>query len=170
MIKNYFKIAGRTLQRYKAYTAINIVGLTLGVAAAILIFTILSYQLSFDTFHPNKNRIYRIVTEWHDQRTDYNPAVPQPLGKAFRSDYTFAEATARVVSYRNMLITRSLIAAPIGWWATHPYLQSFQYRVHVGPAIFLAAISFTFVIAALTAGYRSTRAALANPVKSLRTE
>lgn len=105
MIKNYFKIAWRTLLRNKAYTSINIIGLTLGIAAAILIFTILSYQLSFDTFHPNKDRIYRIVTEFHDQRTDYSPAVPQPLGKAFRNDYTFAEVTARVVSYRNMLIS-----------------------------------------------------------------
>ena len=105
MIKNYFKIAWRTLLRNKAYTTINVVGLTLGIAAAILIFTILSYQLSFDTFHPNKDRIYRIVTEFHDQRTDYAAAVPQPLGKAFRNDYTFAEATARVVSYRNMLIS-----------------------------------------------------------------
>ncbi|HMI61368.1 MAG TPA: ABC transporter permease, partial [Puia sp.] len=87
------------------YTTINVIGLTLGIAAAILIFTILSYELSFDTFHPNKDRIYRIVTEFHDQRTDYAPAVPQPLGKAFRNDYTFADLTARVVSYRNMLIS-----------------------------------------------------------------
>ncbi|HTI10629.1 MAG TPA: ABC transporter permease [Puia sp.] len=105
MIKNYFKIAWRTLLRNRTYAAINVAGLTLGIAAAILIFTILSYQLSFDTFHPNKDRIYRIVTEFHDQRTDYSPAVPQPLGKAFRNDYTFADQTARVVSYRNMLIT-----------------------------------------------------------------
>jgi predicted permease len=105
MIKNYFKIAWRTIRRNRAYTAINVVGLTLGIAAAILIFTILSYQLSFDTFHPNKDRIYRIVTEFHDQRTDYFPCVPQPLGKAFRNDYTFADLTARVVSYRNMLIS-----------------------------------------------------------------
>jgi len=105
MIKNYFKIAWRTLRRNRAYTAINVVGLTLGIAAAILIFTILSYQLSFDTFHPNKDRVYRIVTEFHDQRTDYFPCVPQPLGKAFHNDYTFADLTARVVSYRNMLIS-----------------------------------------------------------------
>src|SRR5260221_1224105 len=105
MIRNYLKIAWRTLLRNRAYASINVVGLTLGIAAAILIFTILSYQLSFDTFHPNKDRIYRIVTEFHDQRTDYSPAVPQPLGKAFRNDYAFADLTARVVSYRNMLIS-----------------------------------------------------------------
>ncbi|HMI61367.1 MAG TPA: FtsX-like permease family protein [Puia sp.] len=72
--------------------------------------------------------------------------------------------------FTRLIVVAFIIAAPVGWWATHSYLQSFQFRVHVGPAIFLAAIGFTFVIAALTVGYRSLRAALANPVKSLRTE
>lgn len=105
MIKNYLKIAWRTLLRNKAYSTINIVGLTLGISAAILIFTILSYQLSFDNFHASGDRIYRVVTDFHDQGISHSPAVPQPFGKAFRNDYTFAEATARVVTYRNTLIT-----------------------------------------------------------------
>lgn len=106
MIRNYFKIAWRTLIRYKAYTGINVVGLTLGIAAAILIFTLVSWQLSFDTFHANKDRIFRIVTELHAEgRTPRFACVPQPLGKAFRDDYTFAEQTARLVSYRNALVS-----------------------------------------------------------------
>jgi putative ABC transport system permease protein len=106
MIKNYFKIAWRTLLRYKTYTAINIFGLTLSMAAALLIFTLVSYQLSFDTFHHNKDRIYRITTELHDQSNlAHLPCVPQPLGKAIRNDYAFAEQTARIVAYRNTLLS-----------------------------------------------------------------
>ncbi|HVS95645.1 MAG TPA: ABC transporter permease [Puia sp.] len=106
MIKNYFKIAWRTLLRYKAYTGINIVGLTLGIAAAILIFTLVSYQLSFDNFHPNKDRIFRIVTNIHaDGNSPRYACVPQPLGKAFRNDFTFAQYTARMIYYRNVLIS-----------------------------------------------------------------
>jgi putative ABC transport system permease protein len=106
MIKNYFKIAWRTLLRYKAYTGINVFGLTLSIAAAILIFALVSYQLSFDRFNHNKDRIYRIVTEIHDEASlSHLACVPQPLGKAFRNDYTFAEQTARVVTYRNMLVS-----------------------------------------------------------------
>ena len=106
MLKNYFKIAWRTLLRYKAYTAINVFGLTLSITAAILIFTLVNYQLSFDTFHPNKDRIYRIVTDIQDEGAlAHLPCVPQPLGKAFRNDYTFAEQTARVVAYRNVLVS-----------------------------------------------------------------
>ncbi len=105
MIKNYFKIAWRTLLRYKAYTGINVFGLTLSITAAILIFTLVTYQFSFDSFHPNKDRIYRIVTEINDETyLTHLACVPPPLGKAFRNDYTAAEQTARVIFYRNVLI------------------------------------------------------------------
>jgi len=105
MIKNYFKIAWRNLQRNKAYATINVIGLSLGIACGILIFTIVSFHLSFDTYHKNKDRVYRLVTEFHNETIEYNSAVPQPLGKAFRNDYTFAEKTARVVDYENTLIS-----------------------------------------------------------------
>jgi len=105
MIKNYFKIAWRNLRRNRSYAFINIAGLSLGIACAILIFTLISYHLSFDTYHVNKDRVYRLVTEFHDETVGHSPAVPQPLGKAFRNDYAFAEKTARVVDYENTLIT-----------------------------------------------------------------
>jgi len=105
MLKNYFKIAWRTLLRQKSYTAINVIGLTLGISAAILIFTLVSYQLSFDTFHPNKDRIYRIVTDLNSETLAHIGCAPQPLGKAFRNDYAYAEKTARIVYYRNSLVS-----------------------------------------------------------------
>jgi len=105
MFKNYFKIAWRNLKRNQSYTLINVFGLSLGMACGILIFTLVKYHLSFDDFHHNKDRIYRIVTEFHEDNIDYSPGVPAPLGKAFRNDYAFAEKTARVVSYGNSLIS-----------------------------------------------------------------
>lgn len=105
MFNNYFKIGWRNLRRHKAYAAINIIGLSLGIACAILIFTLIEFHLSFDGFHHNKKNIYRVVTEFHDETVDYNAAVPQPLGWAFRNDFAFAEQTARVVSYHKVLIS-----------------------------------------------------------------
>src|SRR5262245_59087137 len=105
MIRNYFRIAWRNLRRYKTYSIINIMGLSTGIAAAILIFTLVRYHLSFDNFHPDKDRIYRIVTETHDGMVNYDQAVPAPLGAAFRNDYTFAEYTARVVTFHEDLVT-----------------------------------------------------------------
>jgi len=63
------------------------------------------YHLSFDTFHSEKDRIYRITTEFHQDGISREPNVPQPIGKAFRNDYTFAEKVAMVYSRPDKLIT-----------------------------------------------------------------
>ncbi len=104
MIKNYFKIAWRNLKRNKAYASINVIGLSLGIACAILIFTLVSFHLSFDNFHKNKDRIYRVVTELHEEQLGHTPGVPPPFAKAFRNDFTFSEKVARAVTFGDMLV------------------------------------------------------------------
>ncbi len=105
MIKNYLKIACRNLMRNKAYALINITGLSLGIACSLVIFTLVTYHFSFDNFHPHKDRIYRVVSEFRAESTEYQSGVPQPLGKAFRSDFTFAEKVARIRTNRKALIS-----------------------------------------------------------------
>src|ERR1700748_3244326 len=61
MIRNYFLIAWRTIIKHKVYTAINVLGLAISLCACIAIYLITSYEFSFDKFHPDKDRIYRIV-------------------------------------------------------------------------------------------------------------
>ncbi len=63
MIKNYFKIAWRNISRHKIYATINVLGLALGICACIVIYLITNYEFSFDRFHPEGDRIYRIVGE-----------------------------------------------------------------------------------------------------------
>jgi putative ABC transport system permease protein len=63
MIKNYLKVALRSLWRHKFYTLINVAGLALGLAAAILIYVYVSDELSYDKQHPDAFRIYRIDAE-----------------------------------------------------------------------------------------------------------
>lgn len=98
MFKNHFKIAWRNIHRHKTYTFINIFGLTLGIACALLIFAVVRYHFSFDNFHPNKERIYRAVTELQDESINRLALVPRPLGKAIREDFSFVEHSARLVT------------------------------------------------------------------------
>ncbi|MGV3560402.1 ABC transporter permease [Larkinella arboricola] len=105
MIRNYFQIALRNLERKKSYTFINVSGLALGMACGILIFMLISYHLSFDNFHANADRIYRFVTEQHRETVSYRPNVPNPFGKVFRNDYTFGEKVARIASSNDVLIS-----------------------------------------------------------------
>lgn len=61
MIRNFFKIAWRNVLRNKAYSLINVLGLSLGLASAMLIILFTRDEISFDKFHKNGDRIYRIV-------------------------------------------------------------------------------------------------------------
>lgn len=60
MLKNFFKTAGRNILKYRAYATINFLGLTTGLALALLILTYVRSELSYDRFHTNADRLYRI--------------------------------------------------------------------------------------------------------------
>jgi len=74
MIKNYFKIAFRNIVRHKAYSAINISGLAIGMASSILILLWVQNELSYDRFHENADRLYRITCNAGDFKAAVNPA------------------------------------------------------------------------------------------------
>jgi hypothetical protein len=69
-----------------------------------------------------------------------------------------------------LIIIAFVIAGPIAWWIMSNWLENYSYRIHIGASIFLFAIFGSMIIAWVTVGYRAIQAALANPVKSLRTE
>ena len=64
MFRNYFKTAFRSLMRNKLYSAINIIGLTAGLTACLLIGVFIAQELSYDKFHKNANRIVRTTMEY----------------------------------------------------------------------------------------------------------
>ena len=61
MFKNYLKIAFRNFRKHKVYAFINISGLVLGIAASLCLIQLIRYELSYDGFHEDADRIYRIV-------------------------------------------------------------------------------------------------------------
>jgi len=98
MFKLNLKIALRNLWKYKGYTFINIAGLSIGLAACLLIFIFLRYQLSFDKGYENNDRIYRVVSSWTypGENEFYSKGVPRPLAAAVRNDFPQAEQVAAV--------------------------------------------------------------------------
>lgn len=88
MFKNYFITTLRKLNRQKNYTAINILGLALGMACCLFIFLIIQYELRFDRFHSKFERIYRIVTdEKINDSTSETMGSPVPMAAALRQDF-----------------------------------------------------------------------------------
>ena len=96
MLKNYLKIAVRNVTRSASYAVINVSGLALGITCALLIFSLVTYHLSFDNFHHDPERIFRFVTEQHRDQVTYAAAVPPAFGKTFDNDYTYGELVARL--------------------------------------------------------------------------
>ncbi|MES1221001.1 MAG: ABC transporter permease [Bacteroidota bacterium] len=72
--------------------------------------------------------------------------------------------------FSRLILIASVIAAPVAWWLMNSWLEDFKFRIHIGVWIFLLAIAIIMIIAAATVVYQSIKAAMANPVKSLRTE
>ncbi|MFT3934358.1 MAG: ABC transporter permease [Chitinophagaceae bacterium] len=100
MIKNYFKIAWRNLVKHKAYSIINIAGLTIGLAACLLIFLVVTYELGYDHFQKNYNNIYRLVTSstTKDGAEQHNPGIPCPALDALKTDFPQFEKLVAVNS------------------------------------------------------------------------
>jgi putative ABC transport system permease protein len=69
-----------------------------------------------------------------------------------------------------LILIGFVLAVPAAWFGMQDFLNTFAYKVPLQPSVFLAGIAVTVVIAMLTVGYRSFRAANANPVDSLRSE
>ena len=97
MFKNYFKIALRNLQRNKVYSFINIAGLSLGLACAMLIILYVKDEVSFDRFHQNVNHIYRIVSVDYFQGQEHKDAFTGYLqGPRFAQNVPGIEKFVRI--------------------------------------------------------------------------
>lgn len=105
MMYNHFKTAWRNISGSKGFTAINVLGLSLGLTCAIVIYTLVTYHLSFDNYHQDLNRVYRVVMDYQGDDLEHWADVPQPLGGAIVNDFTYTEKMARYRMYRSLIIS-----------------------------------------------------------------
>ncbi|MEJ0028939.1 MAG: ABC transporter permease [Bacteroidota bacterium] len=110
MYKNYLMIAWRNLLKKKGYSAINILGLALGIACCLLIFMYVDYERSFDNYHTKGDRIYRVAHGSTDQDLStywvWNNAA---IGQALYDNFPEVEKVVQFSGRSDMLLSRGEI-------------------------------------------------------------
>jgi len=141
MFKNYLKIGARNFIRNKAFTLINVLGLTVGISACTLIFLLIKYELDFDNFHSKKDRIYRIVHEISTTSgIEHTASVPYPMGQALINEFPDLEAVVQIfrsgeyqIKYGDDIWNQEEVL-----FADSSFLKAFDFELLVGnPALAL---------------------------------
>ena len=113
MLKNYIKIALRSLLKHKGYTLINLTGMAVGMACCLLIVLYVQDELSYDTYHEKSDRMYRVLQSWKKtkQADVLQPPAPEeyqiwgnaPVGPALAADFPEIREVVRFTSPKNFL-------------------------------------------------------------------
>jgi putative ABC transport system permease protein len=136
MFKNYFKTAWRNLIRGKTFSIVNISGLSVGMAGAILILLWLQNEISFDKFHDNKEDLYEVYGLANN--TDGHPSAinqtEQPLAPALMQNYPEVKAVTRVQGINSFLCTANnkSFTGIEGSFVDRSFLQMFSYPLIEG--------------------------------------
>ncbi|GGM79384.1 ABC transporter permease [Dyadobacter beijingensis] len=97
MLKNYFKIAFRNLWKHKVFSLINVMGLTVGMSACLLISMYVHFELTYDAFHSKADRIYRLVTDVKTPSETINAGITSwAFGPTIQQDFAEVEAYTRL--------------------------------------------------------------------------
>ena len=100
MLRNYFKIALRNITRYKFYSAINILGMSLGLTTCLIIILYIADELSYDKFHRNAERIYQVGLHAKIGPQDITVSnTPPPMGPALLAELPEVESYTRIGPY-----------------------------------------------------------------------
>ncbi len=97
MLKNYIKVAFRSLPKQPSYTALNIIGLTVGIASSLIILLRIFHETSFDLQHAKGDRIYRLSTEFTEPDNSFKWAQMTP-----RAAFTVKNENPEVVQAARM--------------------------------------------------------------------
>lgn len=100
------KIAWRNIIRRKTTTAINVIGLAIGIGGFVAIYSLVSYELSFNKHLPDRDRIYRVYTEFGGAFSGTNPAVATPIPDYLEESASIIESLARVYTFQTKVKTK----------------------------------------------------------------
>lgn len=125
MIKNYLKIAFRTIKRNKLYSLLNVLGLSVGLASFMIIFFFVRNEMSYDHYHTNSNRIYRVIQEGYENngtwRGGVTAALANPAAEAIPEIEAFSRMerwnkTVQIPDYRDTTVSPKNISVDKGFF------------------------------------------------------
>lgn len=139
MFTTYIKTAWRNITRNKAFAALNIFGLATGIAAAMLLFVVIKYELSYNKSFPNYKEVYHLYThEKHSEGIGYNPGVPYPALQHLRNDFkdvtvgAFVSASGSQITLLSddstAIANKKFIEETGMFFADPQFFQIFQYK------------------------------------------
>jgi putative ABC transport system permease protein len=142
MLKNYIKTALRHFSKHKLLTLINIAGLSVGVSAALVIYLIVHFSFSFDNFHPDGSRIYRVVTNFtFSGEINNNGGVTAPLGEAVKTEVSGLQQSAHFITRNSDVVINNGSKTPATFkhqqdlmFADQRYFNIFKYQWLAGSA------------------------------------
>ena len=136
MLKNYFKIAIRSLMKNSVYSFINITGLAVGIACSILILLWVNDETSYDTFHPKYDRLYQVWTNAHfDGKINSWISVPQPLKNALKEDISdIKNAAISEWGGTHLLTVGDMKLNKRGYFVSSEFLEMFEFPLLKGSA------------------------------------
>lgn len=135
MFKNYFKIALRNLWKHKAFSFINIMGLTVAMTACFLIFLYVKFELSYDSFHAKSDRIYRIVCDIKTPTETINAGGPAwAVAPNVKSEFPEVDAFVRIAGDDNVLVRKGDIKfeEKNSMWADSAFFKVFDFKLLKG--------------------------------------
>ncbi len=135
MFKNYLRITFRNLRKNKVFSAINILGLAIGMAACIIIFLFVRYERNFDSLH--KKRLYRLdeVQNFPGMVAPQNVALSMfPMGPTLQADFPEVKSFVRLRRMNNAILTYAdkQIEIPQALWVDSTFLQLFDFPLTAG--------------------------------------
>ena len=136
MIKNYFKIAWRNLVNNKVHSLINIVGLSIGMAACLLILEFVSFELSYDRFNKNAPDVYRVTNDrfQNGKLVQHGTITYSAVGPAMKADFPEVLNNTRVEPLGNLILTHDekKLEAKESFAADNEFLSVFSYPLLAG--------------------------------------
>lgn len=135
MFKNYLKVAWRNLWKNKVFSAINIVGLAIGMAACIIIMLFVFYERSFDSFH--KKNIYRLdeVQKFEGMVAPQNVALSMfPMAPTLKAEFPEIRNFTRINEFEkvNLDYNSKKVVLTRGLWADSTFFQLFDFELIAG--------------------------------------